>query len=32
MSHWFKEAGWGVFFHYLGSDMSAEAWNERVFL
>jgi len=31
MSHWFKEAGWGVFFHYLGSEgMSAEAWNERV--
>jgi len=28
---WFKELGWGVFTHYLGSkDMSADEWNERV--
>ena len=28
---WFKDAGWGVFTHYLvGSEMPAEDWNKRV--
>lgn len=28
---WFKQAGWGVFTHYLtGPEMSAEEWNRRV--
>lgn len=35
---WFKNAGWGVFFHYLASPasavdaspLSAEGWNQRV--
>jgi hypothetical protein len=28
---WFKEAGWGVFTHYLtGSETTAQDWNRRV--
>lgn len=28
---WFRDAGWGVFTHYLGGrDMPAEDWNKRV--
>ncbi len=28
---WFKQAGWGVFTHYLtDANMSAEEWNRRV--
>jgi hypothetical protein len=28
---WFKEAGWGVFTHYLtGAQTTAEAWNKQV--
>jgi hypothetical protein len=28
---WFRDAGWGVFFHYLvEQDMTSDAWNRRV--
>ena len=28
---WFRDAGWGVFTHYLiGKDTTAEAWNRQV--
>jgi len=36
LTDWFKDAGWGVFFHYLapvvarGTDTTVEEWNKLV--